>query len=55
MPKVVPISLLKDRAIQEILTAHSQVKPAYSDIEMEILFDRVHDRYQEKECENFPS
>jgi XisI protein len=32
--------------IQDILTAHSQVKPVYGDIEMETLFDSVHDRYQ---------
>jgi XisI protein len=32
--------------IQDILTAHSKVKPVYGDIEMETLFDSVHDRYQ---------
>jgi hypothetical protein len=32
--------------IQNILTAHSQVKPVYGDIEMETLFDGDRDRYQ---------
>ncbi|HAG85080.1 MAG TPA: XisI protein [Cyanobacteria bacterium UBA12227] len=32
--------------IQEILTAHSQIQPAYGDIEMQILFDRERDHYQ---------
>jgi hypothetical protein len=32
--------------IQEILTAHSQIQPAYGEIEMQILFDRERDRYQ---------
>jgi XisI protein len=41
--------------IQDILTANGQVKLAYGDVEMEILFDRAYDRYQEKECGNFPS
>jgi hypothetical protein len=32
--------------IQNVLIAHSQVKPVYGDIEMETLFDNNHDRYQ---------
>lgn len=32
--------------IQEILLAHGQIKPAYGEIEMEILFDNERDRYQ---------
>jgi hypothetical protein len=32
--------------IQEILTAHSQIRPAYGEIEMELLFDLERDRYQ---------
>jgi XisI protein len=32
--------------IQDILTAHSQVQPAYGEIEMELLFDTARDRYQ---------
>ena len=32
--------------VQEILLAHSQIKPAYGDIEMGILFNTEHDRYQ---------
>lgn len=32
--------------IQEILLAHGQIKPAYGEIEMEILFDHERDRYQ---------
>ncbi len=32
--------------IQEILTAHSQIQPAYGEIEMQILFDPERDRYQ---------
>ena len=32
--------------IEDILTAHSQIKPAYGDIEMGTLFDRERDRYQ---------
>jgi hypothetical protein len=32
--------------IQDILTAHSQIKPAYGDIEMGTLFDHERDRYQ---------
>jgi hypothetical protein len=32
--------------IQEILLAHSQMRPAYGDIEMEVVFDKERDRYQ---------
>ena len=32
--------------IQDILTAHSQIQPAYGEIEMELLFDTARDRYQ---------
>jgi XisI protein len=32
--------------IQDILTAHSQIKPAYGDIEMGTLFDCERDRFQ---------
>jgi hypothetical protein len=32
--------------IQDILTAHGQIKPVYGEIEMELLFDTVRDRYQ---------
>ncbi len=32
--------------IQDILTAHSQIKPVYGEIEMELLFDIMRDRYQ---------
>jgi hypothetical protein len=32
--------------IQDILTAHSQIKPVYGEIEMELLFDITRDRYQ---------
>jgi XisI protein len=32
--------------VQEILIAHSQIKPAYGEIEMEVLFDIERDRYQ---------
>jgi XisI protein len=32
--------------IQDILTVHSQIKPAYGDIEMGNLFDHERDRYQ---------
>ena len=32
--------------IQDILTAHSQIQPAYGEIEMGLLFDTVRDRYQ---------
>jgi hypothetical protein len=32
--------------IQDILTAHGQIQPAYGEIEMQILFDTLRDRYQ---------
>lgn len=32
--------------IQDILTAHGQIKPVYGEIEMELLFDSTRDRYQ---------
>ncbi|MEY2977460.1 MAG: XisI protein [Prochlorotrichaceae cyanobacterium] len=32
--------------IQDILAEYSTHKPAYGDIEMEVIFDRNHDRYQ---------
>lgn len=32
--------------IKAILTEHSKIKPAYGDIEMELLFDNERDRYQ---------
>lgn len=32
--------------IQDILLAHSQIQPAYGEIEMGVLFDRERDRYQ---------
>lgn len=32
--------------IQEILLAHSQIRPVYGEIEMEVLFDRERDHYQ---------
>jgi hypothetical protein len=32
--------------VREILIAHSQIKPAYGEIEMEVLFDIDRDRYQ---------
>jgi XisI protein len=32
--------------VQETLLAHSQIKPAYGEIEMGVLFDRERDRYQ---------
>lgn len=32
--------------VQSILLAHSQIQPAYGDIEMELLFDQERDRYQ---------
>jgi XisI protein len=30
----------------DILTAHSQIQPAYGEIEMQLLIDTAHDRYQ---------
>ena len=32
--------------IQEILAEYSTHKPAYGDVEMEVILDRDHDRYQ---------
>lgn len=32
--------------VQEIILAHSQIKPAYGEIEMEVLFAQERDRYQ---------
>ncbi len=32
--------------IQDILIAHGQIQPVYGEIEMQILFDTVRDRYQ---------
>jgi len=32
--------------VQTTLLAHSQIKPAYGEIEMEVLFDQERDRYQ---------
>jgi cytochrome oxidase Cu insertion factor (SCO1/SenC/PrrC family) len=32
--------------VQAIITEYSQYKPAYGDIEREVVFDTVHDRYQ---------
>ena len=34
------------QAIQEILTEHSQIQPAYGEIQMKLVFDSDHDRYQ---------
>jgi hypothetical protein len=34
------------KIVQEILTEHSQLKFAYGDIQMKLIFDRDHDRYQ---------
>jgi hypothetical protein len=34
------------QAIQDILTEHSQIQPAYGEIQMKLLFDVDHDRYQ---------
>jgi hypothetical protein len=31
--------------VQTVLLAHSEIKPAYGEIEMEVLFDRERDRY----------
>jgi XisI protein len=30
----------------DILTAHSQIQPVYGEIEMQLLLDTTHDRYQ---------
>jgi XisI protein len=32
--------------VRDILTAHSQIQPAYGEIEMELLFDENRGRYQ---------
>jgi hypothetical protein len=32
--------------IQEVLLEHSQIQPAYGEIEMEVVFDKERDRYQ---------
>ncbi len=32
--------------VQEILTAHGQIQPAYGDIEMQVIFDVDRDHYQ---------
>jgi hypothetical protein len=32
--------------IQEVLTEHSQIQPAYGEIQMKLMFDRQRDRYQ---------
>ncbi|MEQ9238416.1 element excision factor XisI family protein [Coleofasciculus sp. E2-BRE-01] len=32
--------------VQDILIAHSQIKPAYGEIEMDVLFDQDRDHYQ---------
>lgn len=32
--------------VQEILLAHNKIKPAYGEIEIDVLFDRERDRYQ---------
>ncbi len=32
--------------IKDILTEHSKLKPVYGEIEMQLLFDDLHDRYQ---------
>lgn len=32
--------------VQDILIAHSQIKPAYGEIEMDVLFDQQRDHYQ---------
>jgi hypothetical protein len=34
------------QVVQEVLTAHAQLKPIYGEIEMEILFDKERDHYQ---------
>jgi hypothetical protein len=34
------------QTIQEVLTEHSQIKPAYGEIQMKLMFDRQRDRYQ---------
>jgi hypothetical protein len=32
--------------VQEILTEHSKIQPAFGDIQMKLMFDRERDRYQ---------
>ena len=32
--------------VQEILREYSTHQPAYGDVDMELIFDREHDRYQ---------
>jgi hypothetical protein len=34
------------QVVQEILIEHSQIKPAYGEIQMKLLLDRSRDRYQ---------
>ncbi|NEQ96081.1 MAG: XisI protein [Cyanothece sp. SIO2G6] len=34
------------KTVQDILIAHSQIQPAYGEIEMGVLFDQERDRYQ---------
>lgn len=34
------------KIIQDILTEHSQIKPAYGEIQMKLMFDVERDRYQ---------
>ncbi|MGL5080674.1 MAG: XisI protein [Microcoleaceae cyanobacterium] len=34
------------KIIQEVLLAHSQIQPAFGEIEMGVLFDHERDRYQ---------
>ncbi|MGF1496681.1 MAG: XisI protein [Elainellaceae cyanobacterium] len=34
------------KIVQDILMSHSQIQPAYGEIEMDVLFDQERDRYQ---------
>jgi hypothetical protein len=34
------------QVVQEILTEHSQIKPAYGEIQIKLVLDRARDRYQ---------
>ena len=34
------------RLVQDILTEYGNIKPFYGDVEIQIIFDREHDRYQ---------
>lgn len=34
------------RIVQEVLTEHSQIQPAYGEIQMKLMFDVERDRYQ---------